>query len=169
MVALQAYGYAELATAGSQPSCHLHWTTLAGIGKVESNHGQAHATLSADGFARPPIIGAALDGKDGRIQLTDTDRGRLDGDTTWDHAVGPMQFIPLTWNAWAVDGDNDGQSDPNDINDAALAAARYLCAGGRDMSSPDGWWAGMRSYNALQSYAQDVFDAANDYGIRSRR
>jgi Transglycosylase SLT domain len=169
VVAIQAYGYAELALANTQPACHLHWTTLAGIGKVESNHGQANATLSPDGMVRPTITGPPLDGHDGRIQLSDTDRGLLDNDTTWDRAVGPMQFIPLTWRAWAVDADGDGQADPNDINDAALAAGRYLCANGRDLSTADGWWQAVLSYNALRTYAQDVFDAADDYGRRSRR
>jgi len=168
VVAMKAYGYAELVAGSAQPACHLHWTTLAGIGKVESNHGQAHATLSANGMVRPPIIGPALDGTNGRIQMVDTDRGLLDNDTTWDHAVGPMQFIPLTWRTWGTDADNDNLADPNDINDATLSAARYLCADKRDLSTPDGWWAAVLAYNALRSYAQDVFDAANDYGIRSR-
>jgi hypothetical protein len=168
VVAMKAYGYAELVVTSAQPACHLHWTTLAGIGKVESNHGQAHATLSANGMVRPPIIGPALDGTNGRIQMVDTDRGLLDNDTTWDHAVGPMQFIPLTWRTWGTDADNDNLADPNNINDATLSAARYLCADNRDLARPDGWWAAVLSYNALRSYAQDVFDAANDYGIRSR-
>src|SRR4029453_2699888 len=38
--AMQAYGDAELATAPTQPGCQLRWTTLAGIGKIESNHGR---------------------------------------------------------------------------------------------------------------------------------
>ena len=38
--------------------------------------------------------------------------GRLDGDDTWDRAVGPMQFIPSTW-AWSGrDGDGDGVAQP---------------------------------------------------------
>jgi len=67
-----------------------------------------------------------------------------------------------------VDADNNGIPDPNNINDASLTAAEYLCKGGRDMSKADAWWGAILSYNAVQPYAQKVFDAANDYGQRSR-
>ncbi|GII21324.1 murein transglycosylase [Planosporangium mesophilum] len=168
VVAMQAYGYAELATAASQPTCQLRWTTLAGIGKIESAHGQHQATLAPDGKALPPIIGAPLDGQGSRMAIHDTDGGRLDGDRTWDHAVGPMQFIPSTWGQYGADADGDGVADINDIDDAALAAARYLCAGNRNLTVAGDWWAAIMAYNAVQAYIQDVFNAANDYGVRSR-
>jgi membrane-bound lytic murein transglycosylase B len=134
---------------------------------VESNHGQANATLRPDGKALPSIIGPALDGQNGRQRIADTDAGTLDHDSAWDHAVGPMQFIPATWKQFAIDADRDGTADPDDIDDATLAAANYLCAGGRDLSSAGGWWAAVLAYNDVQAYAKDVFDAANDYGQRS--
>jgi hypothetical protein len=166
--AMQAYGYAELATAASQPGCQLRWTTLAGIGKIESAHGQDHSVLAPDGTAMPPIMGAPLDGQGGRMAIRDTDGGRIDSDRTWDHAVGPMQFIPSTWATYGADADGNGVADVNNVNDAALAAARYLCAGNRNMSVAGDWWAAIMSYNAVQAYIRDVFDAANDYGARSR-
>lgn len=169
-IAMAAYGYAELVVRQTQPSCHLRWSTLAGIGKIESDHGRANgATLEPDGRSVPPIIGPALDGTGDRRLIRDTDNGTLDGDTQYDHAVGPMQFIPSTWKAYKIDADLDGTADPNDLNDAALAAANYLCAGKRDLSTPAGWWSAVLSYNALQSYAEKVFAAANDYGVRSRK
>jgi membrane-bound lytic murein transglycosylase B len=168
LAAMQAYGYAELAVSTTTPACQLRWTTLAGIGKVESAHGTDHAALAPDGKALPPIIGAPLDGLGGRAAVPDTDGGRLDGDRVWDRAVGPMQFIPSTWNQYAADADGDGVTDINDINDAALAAAKYLCASNRNLSVAGDWWAAILSYNAVQAYAQDVFAAANDYGVRSR-
>ena len=58
--------------------------------------------------------------------------------------------------------------DPNDIDDAALAAGVYLCRGGRDLSKADAWWDAILSYNAVRPYAQKVYDAANEYGVRSR-
>jgi len=167
-VALAAYGYAELITAQSAPGCNLSWTTLAGIGKIESNHGQANATLQPDGKAVPTIVGLPLDGNGGRDRIQDTDTGRLDGDRTWDRAVGPMQFIPSTWEKYRVDADRDGAADPNDMDDAALAAASYLCAGGRNLTRPGDWWSAIESYNAVRVYIQDVHAAANDYGQRSR-
>jgi membrane-bound lytic murein transglycosylase B len=169
VIALQAYGYAQLRTQEALPGCHLSWTTLAGIGKIESDHGRAGgAYLLPDGRALPPIIGPALDGTGNRALVKDTDHGLLDGDPIYDRAVGPMQFIPSTWKTWQVDADDDGIADPNDINDAALAAADYLCSGGRDLADGPSWWSAVLSYNEVQAYATAVFNAANDYGARSR-
>ncbi|HET6481614.1 MAG TPA: lytic murein transglycosylase [Actinoplanes sp.] len=169
VVAVQAYSYAELVLQRTKPSCHLSWTTIAALAKVESSHGAANgAVLSTDGTALPSILGLPLDGKGGRQLVPDTDRGALDQDTTYDRAVGPLQFIPATWNSYKVDADNNGIADPNDIDDASLTAANYLCQGGRDLTRPDAWWDSILSYNAVRPYAQKVFDAANDYGRRSR-
>lgn len=168
-VAMEAYGYAELVMARTTPSCGLKWTTLAGIGKVESNHGRTGgSTLTPDGKALPPIRGLPLNGK-GVDAIPDTDGGLLDGDSTWDRAVGPMQFIPSTWNRHAVDADNDGVKDPNDLDDAALTAATYLCASGKNVSTASGWYAAVLSYNAVRVYASEVFAIANDYGVSSRK
>ncbi|NMO50243.1 transglycosylase SLT domain-containing protein [Actinoplanes sp. TBRC 11911] len=169
VVAVQAYGYAELVVARTTPACHLSWTTIAAIGEVESSHGSYKTSvLGADGLVQPPIYGLPLDGKGGRQLIRDTDQGTIDGDTTYDRAVGPLQFIPSTWLAFKVDADNNGTADPNDIDDASLAAANYLCQGGRDMSKLDSWWEAILSYNAVQPYAQKVFETANEYGQRSR-
>jgi hypothetical protein len=169
VVAVQAYGYAELVVARTMPTCHLSWTTIAAIAKVESAHGSANgAVLGADGSVQPPIYGLPLDGKGGRQLIRDTDQGTIDGDTTYDRAVGPLQFVPSTWQSYKVDADNNGVADPNDIDDASLTAATYLCQGGRDMSKAESWWGAILSYNAVQPYAQKVFEAANDYGRRSR-
>jgi len=45
-------------------------------------------------------------------------------------ALGPMQFLPSTFAAYAVDGDGDGVTDVRDPADAVHTAARYLCANG---------------------------------------
>ncbi len=169
VVALQAYGYAELVLAETTPRCHLSWTTLAAIGQVESNHGRAGgATLQPDGRAWPPIIGLPLDGQGDRMLVRDTDQGLLDGDPVYDRAVGPMQFIPSTWRREQVDATGDGIADPHNIHDAALAAANYLCRNNRDLATPTGWWQAVLSYNNVTEYAQQVFDVADDYGRRSR-
>jgi hypothetical protein len=169
VVAVEAYGYAELVVEKQMPNCHLSWTTLAAIGNVESDQGSTGgAVLGADGSVQPPIYGLPLDGKGGRQLVKDTDQGTLDGDSTYDRAVGPMQFIPSTWRRYGVDADNNGVVDPNDLDDAALTAGVYLCQGGRDLSKADSWWEAILSYNAIGTYAQKVFDTANLYGQRSR-
>ncbi|MDR7324091.1 MULTISPECIES: lytic transglycosylase domain-containing protein [Catenuloplanes] len=168
-VALQAYGYAEWVVGQRQPNCHLNWTTLAAIGRVESNHGRANgAALLPDGESNPPIYGLPLDGQGDRKLIPDTDQGRLDSDTTYDRAIGSMQFIPTTWALWKIDADNDGVTDPNDIDDAALAAGNYLCANDKDLSTTEDWWNAILTYNNVEPYAQSVYEAANDFGLRSQ-
>jgi membrane-bound lytic murein transglycosylase B len=167
--ALMAYGNAELALRTTQPNCHLSWATLAGIGRIESNHGRyGGAQLGADGRPSKPIIGVPLDGSAGVKTITDTDGGRYDGDATHDRAVGPMQFIPSTWRRWTSDADLDGRGDPQQIDDAALAAGRYLCAGDRDLATPKDWWAAVFSYNNSVPYGQKVFGLADGYARAAR-
>ena len=163
--ALSAYASAALTVGAEQPSCGIGWNTLAGIGAVESGHGShAGSRLGADGYPDPPIRGIALDGTASAV-IRDTDGGRWDGDTEWDRAVGPMQFIPETWEHWGVDANGDGTADPNQIDDAALAAARYLCASG-EMTSVDGWRRAIFRYNHLEQYVNDVAATANTYAAR---
>ena len=162
--ALRAYALTDVVLRAEAPNCRLSWATLAGIGRVESNHGRFAGTrLGADGRTSRPIVGVPLDGSAGVREITDTDGGQFDGDATHDRAVGPMQFIPSTWTRWASDGDGDSRADPHDLDDAALAAGRYLCANGRDTGTPDGWWAAVLSYNNSVEYAQRVFTAADTY------
>lgn len=160
--ALVAYASAELVVATEQPDCGIEWNTLAGIGGVESRHGSyGGADLSADGWVTPRIVGPALDG-DGFAEIGDTDGGEWDGDVEWDRAVGPMQFIPETWRHWGADGNGDGQRNPNQIDDAALAAARYLCHSGPMVDAPQ-WRDAIFTYNPLHSYVDDVAADASEY------
>lgn len=167
--ALQAYAAAAAEVDLEQPSCGLTWVTLAGIGRIESDHGRhGGRTLLADGTSSTPIVGLPLDGGPDVAAIPDTDGGVLDGDTRWDRAVGPMQFIPSTWARWGTDGDGNGVVDPQDLDDVAVAAGRYLCADGHDLTGGAGWWAAVLSYNASTAYATDVLTTANAYAVRSR-
>jgi membrane-bound lytic murein transglycosylase B len=169
VVATQAYGYAELVLTRTTPNCHLSWTTLAAIAYVESDHGHfQNSVLGADGTVSPPIYGLPLNGQGGRQMIADTDHGVLDGDAAYDRAIGPLQFIPSTWQKYKVDADNNGVADPQNINDASLTAGIYLCQNGRDLSKPADWEAAIFSYNAVQPYADKVFQTANQYGQKSR-
>ena len=40
-----------------------------------------------------------------------------------------MQFLPGTWSRYASNGNGDGKADVQNVFDASLAAARYLCSG----------------------------------------
>jgi membrane-bound lytic murein transglycosylase B len=169
--ALTAYAQASLLLSAEQPACRLGWNTLAGLGRIESEHGTLRGNhLLADGRPAVPIIGPALDGRSGFAAIPATrDSTVLDGDPRWAHAIGPMQFIPSTWHRWASDGDGDRRSDPNDIDDAAYAAARYLCASGADLTTGLGWQRAIHSYNRSDVYTAQVLDTANQYARTSEK
>jgi membrane-bound lytic murein transglycosylase B len=95
--------------------------------------------------------------------IPDTDGGALDGDAVWDRAVGPMQFIPSTWAEWGTDGSGDGVADPQNIDDAALSAARYLCGAGADLSVSQNWLDAIWSYNGTTEYVSRVSEMATSY------
>lgn len=161
--AMAAYAGAALQMAREEPACGLGWNTLAGIGWVETHHGTYDgATVAADGQVSPPIIGIPLDGN-GTIPVRDTDGGSLDGDEVWDRAVGPMQFIPSTWDIYGRDGNGDGRIDINHIDDAALAAATYLCDVGGDLSVGSNWIRAVAAYNPSVDYNHKVAAAADTY------
>jgi len=164
VTALEAYAYAARVAEVENPDCHLAWTTLAGIGRVESHNGTYRgATIAPNGDVRPPIRGVRLDGSAGNLHIVDSDKGELDGDPRMDRAMGPMQFIPETWRLYGVDANNDGVVSPDNIDDAALAAAGYLCYAGQDMSTPRGWMNALRAYNHSDLYARTVRDWAAAY------
>lgn len=162
--AVRAYGAAVLRLDAEDPACRLGWTTLAAIGAVESGHGtHGGATLADDGRPSVPIVGPALDGNGVAAIAATPESTAMHGDATWDHAVGPMQFLPSSWRRWGADGDGDGAVDPHDLDDAALAAGRYLCAGNRDLGTAEGWQAAIRSYNHSDAYVHDVLTWADGY------
>ena len=77
------------------------WAVLAGIGKVECDHGRdPDPSCTAEGAVNSAGAG------------------------------GPMQFLASTWARYGVDGDGDGRVDRWDPADAIYAAANYLRASG---------------------------------------
>ncbi|WP_217170427.1 lytic transglycosylase domain-containing protein [Streptomyces sp. AC512_CC834] len=158
---LDAYKKAESELRQSKPGCNLPWQLLAAIGKVES--GQARGgRVDAGGTTIGRIIGPQLDGN-GFALIKDTDNGVYDGNSSYDNAVGPMQFIPSTW-AWAGrDGNGDGKEDPNNVYDAALAAGHYLCRYGWDLSDQDDLESAILSYNNSQDYLYTVLSWLEHY------
>lgn len=168
--AARAYVAAVSASAAQDPPCPISWALLAGIGKVESNHGRhGGAVLGPDGVPDPLIIGIPLDGRPGVAPIRDTDGGRLDGDDVWDRAVGPMQFIPSTWAILGRDGDGDGELNPHDIDDAARAAAAHLCrsAAGQDLTERPVIVDALFDYNRDASYGRLVMSHMDAYLVES--
>jgi Transglycosylase SLT domain len=79
----------------------LDWAVLAGIGKVECDHG------------RDPDPSCT---REGAVNAAG--------------AGGPMQFIASTWKRFGLDADGDGRVDRWDAADSVFAAANYLRASG---------------------------------------
>ena len=79
----------------------LDWAILAGIGKVECDHG------------RDPDPSCT---REGAVNAAG--------------AGGPMQFLASTWARYGVDGDGDGRANRWDPADAIYSAANYLRASG---------------------------------------
>jgi hypothetical protein len=147
-IMLAAYQRAQQILAAQQPGCHLPWWLLAGIGQVESSQADG-GLVDAQGNTLVPILGPVLDGTNGSAAIP------MGGG--WERAIGPMQFLPSTWSIWG------GGGNPNNVYDAALAAGRYLCAGGRSLSDPAQQVAAVFSYNHSDSYVQLVLTWAYAY------
>jgi hypothetical protein len=164
-LALRAYHEAAAWAAGFRPGCGLSWSVLAGIGRLESNHGMHWGSATRfrpDGMVSPRITGPALNGR-GAASIPDTDGGRWDGDRTWDRAVGPMQFIPSTWRRLGRDGNGDRVADPNNLFDAATSAAGYLCLVGGNLSGREGLRRAVYGYNHSRAYVDAVLRWASLY------
>jgi len=161
--ALAAYAGVAMAKASTMPTCGLAWNTLAGIGYAESRHGtHGGSSIAETGTVTPGIFGIALAGG-ATAEVPDSDGGVIDGDAQTDRAVGPMQLIPQTWRNWHIDASGDGIEDPQNIDDATMATANYLCRASGDMASEKGWRAGVAAYNSAGSYIAAVAAAADEY------
>lgn len=152
---LAAYQKAVNDLAVAMPGCHLTWPLLAGIGKVESSHASG-GRVDAQGNTRGRILGPVLNGRPGMAAISDTDHGVYDGNTAWDRAVGPMQFIPSTWASVGADGNGDGVRDPHNVFDAARASGDYLCQGGKDLSNSQQLVQAVLRYNHSMDYVSTV-------------
>lgn len=103
------------------------------------------------GFGRDWYILAAV----GKVE---SDHGENMGPSSAG-AMGPMQFMPSTWESSGVDGNGDGVANVMDPRDAIPAAARYLKTGG----APKDWYAALFSYNHADWYVKKVLGVAEGY------
>ncbi|MDQ8045231.1 MAG: lytic transglycosylase domain-containing protein [Patulibacter sp.] len=121
----------------------IDWAVLAGIGKVETDHGRSNLAGVKSGANFLGCCG------------------------------GPMQFffVPFggriaaasknasTWGQYGVDGDSDGYKDVWDPDDAIPAAADYLKASG----APGDYRAAVWAYNHSTAYYDEVMSYADRY------
>ena len=162
--ALAAYQRAATVINAADKGCHIPWQLIAAIGRVESDHGRTAATPSTTRASLAPgIFGIALDGSNNTQKIRDTDAGQYDADAKFDRAVGPMQFIPSTWSVVGVDADGDAQRNPQDIDDASLATAVYLCSGDDDLGTDAGRRAAVYRYNHSKEYVDLVLRIMQAY------
>ncbi|TQJ48361.1 lytic transglycosylase domain-containing protein [Phycicoccus sp. SLBN-51] len=162
--ALDAYQRAATLVAAADPGCGIDWPLIAAIGKVESDHGRyAGNGLDEADTVRPGIYGLPLNGTNNTAVIRDTDGGSLDRDTTWDRAVGPMQFIPGTWRSVGVDADGDGAANPQNLTDAATATGVYLCSGPGDLRDAGDLRSAILRYNQSDAYVAQVVAIAEGY------
>jgi len=127
--------------------------TILGIGLVVGT--RAHARSFVGHPVRPVVLASATPVPPGSLALyqagaascpglswtvlfaiseVETRHGTF-GTTSPAGAVGPMQFLPATWKAYATDGDGDGRVDIDNQPDSVMTAARMLCANGGGIPS----------------------------------
>lgn len=148
--ALVAYQRAASVMAKAAPECHLEWSLLAAIGRIASDHGGSDVAAVA-------LVDA------GRRAAPDTDGGTLDGDASHDLPVGPLRLLPATWTVVAVDGDDDGDRNPEDLDDASLAAGVVLCGNDRDLTRDGDFRDALHMFNTAPRYPGVVARLAEAY------
>jgi hypothetical protein len=137
----------------------ITWPILAGIGKVESDHGRHNgATLLPNGHSTPPILGPELDGTGTGGNTTPLPVGQWHHQwglsATWQQALGPMQFLPGTFAHYAP----SPEATPHNIHHAAQAAANLLCD-----HNPNKIETAVLAYNHSTDYVDQVLHWAALY------
>ena len=159
--AVLAAAYQQAADEAPQrvPACTgMTWQILAGVAQVESDQAAGHQ-IAADGEITPPIVGPALDGSGTGGNTTVVHDG-----SGYAHALGLFQFLPSTWAADGLNG--RGTAAPPDVQnvfDASLTAAVYLCGTGRDLTQPTQLHDAIYSYNHSDAYVDQVEAAINQF------
>jgi membrane-bound lytic murein transglycosylase B len=96
------------------------------------------------------------------VHRVETGQSGTTSRTSYAGATGPMQFMPATFNHYAVDGNGDGIKDIHNIDDAMLTAGRYLAAGG---AAKGQYSTALYNYNHSWSYVSKVTGIAKQLGL----
>lgn len=94
------------------------------------------------------------------IHKIETNFSSLSNMISYAGAVGHMQFMPPTWEAYGVDGNGDGQRDPWNVTDAIYGAANYLAASGAAAGKVK---EAVFAYNRADWYVEEVLSVAAAY------
>lgn len=161
IVTVDSYVRAAATMDDQPPECAIDWASIGAVSRVESQHGTyLGRSVLASGDLDRPLLGLLLNGS-GVATVRDTDGGALDGNGEFDRALGPMQFLPRTWRVFEVDGDSDGDTDPQSMYDATATAAAYLCNLGQTKRTAD-FGARLLGYNASSAYVTKVLSSASE-------
>jgi hypothetical protein len=102
------------------------------------------------------------------IGKLESDHGRSDlpgvhSGTNSAGAAGPMQIVTGTWDAYKIDGDDDGDTDIYDPIDSIWSAANYLCANGAGEEDAASLRNAIWNYNHSDAYVDAVIAQAAKY------
>jgi len=145
--------YQQAATAYS-----IDWAVLAGIGKLECNHGRSQL----EGCNPPGTVNVA--GARGPMQFLGS-TWRAGADTFALDVAGPATAAGSEGQGYATDANDDGVADPWDPADAIHAAARYLVRNG----APQDYHRAVRAYNHSDAYVAEVLRWAETYRDEAAR
>lgn len=90
------------------------------------------------------------------IHKVETDFSRIKKMISYAGAIGHMQFMPRTFEAYGVDGNGNGIISPWELEDAVFSAANYLSSSGVEKDVRKAIW----HYNHSESYINKVLGIA---------
>ncbi|KKQ94339.1 MAG: seg [candidate division CPR2 bacterium GW2011_GWC1_39_9] len=97
------------------------------------------------------------------VHIVESHQSNTTNVTSYAGAVGPMQFLPSTFRAYAQDGNNDGVSAINNVYDAVYSGTNYLRANG---AANGNLVNALYRYNHSLSYVNHVLDIAGSLGLK---
>ena len=84
-----------------------------------------------------------------------------------DNANGPMGLTHAQWKSWGHSIPGIATPAVTDIDSAAIATGRALCAGGADLGGGKGWWKAIASFRDSELFRQEVLGYAQMYATLS--
>jgi hypothetical protein len=135
----------------------LDWAVLAGVGKVECDHGRSQLR------GCNPVGTVNVAGARGPMQFLGS-TWRAGAGTFQADVAGPPVANGQENQGYATDGDGDGIADPWSPADAVHAAARYL----RRSGAPGDYNSALWAYNHSDAYRANVLRWAETYRTASQ-